>query len=173
MAWGGTGQNMAPPPVDSGWKMPEVEPGPAPGIEFGGFGERLIAYIIDAVIVSVVVGVVAAIGATAIGLGAAGDSGLAIATGAFVLAVAIVVSIGYFPWFWVRSGQTPGLRTMGLRVVRDVDGGPVDWLHAFLRLFGYWISATVFYLGFIWILIDQRKRGWSDLIAGTVVIRKV
>jgi hypothetical protein len=28
---------MAPPPVDSGWKMPEVEPqpelGPAPGIE--------------------------------------------------------------------------------------------------------------------------------------------
>jgi uncharacterized RDD family membrane protein YckC len=162
---------MAPPPVDSGWMMPDVEPGPAPGVAFGGFGERLVAYVIDAVIVSVVVGVVAAIGGTAIGLGVAGDSGLAVATGAFVLAVAIVVSIGYFPWFWVRSGQTPGLRTMGLRVVRDVDGGPVDWFHAFLRLFGYWISAAIFYLGFIWILIDQRKRGWSDLIAGTVVIR--
>jgi len=124
MSWGGTGQSMVPPPVDSGWKMPEIEPGPAPGIEFGGFGERLVAYIIDIIIVSLIIGIVGAIGATAIGLGAVGDSGLAIATGAFILAVAIVVSIGYFPWFWVRSGQTPGLKTMHMRVVRDVDGGP-------------------------------------------------
>jgi len=167
---------MAPPPVDSGWKMPEVEPevkpGPAPGIEFGGFGERLVAYTIDIIIVSVVVGVVGAVGGTAIGLGAAADSGLAVGTGIFVLIVAMVVSLGYFPWFWVRSGQTPGLRVMGMQVVRDVDGGPVDWFHALLRLFGYWISAVVLYLGYIWILFDRRKRGWSDLIAGTVVIKQ-
>ena len=29
----------------------------------------------------------------------------------------------------------------------------------------------VFYIGFIWIFIDKRKRGWFDLIAGTVAIK--
>ena len=31
--------------------------------------------------------------------------------------------------------------------------------------------ACVFYLGYIWIFIDKRKRGWFDLIAGTVVVK--
>jgi uncharacterized RDD family membrane protein YckC len=29
----------------------------------------------------------------------------------------------------------------------------------------------VLYLGYIWILIDKRRRGWHDLIAGAVVIK--
>ena len=41
---------------------------------------------------------------------------------------------------------------------------------AILRLIGYWISGAVFYLGYIWIFVDKRKRGWMDLIAGTIVI---
>ena len=60
---------------------------------------------------------------------------------------------------------------MGIKVVRDVDGGPVSMGSAILRLLGYWISGLVFYLGFIWIFIDKRKRGWFDLIAGTVVVK--
>ena len=35
----------------------------------------------------------------------------------------------------------------------------------FAAFFGF-----VFYLGYIWIFIDKRKRGWQDLIGGTVVI---
>ena len=42
---------------------------------------------------------------------------------------------------------------------------------AILRLVGYWISGAVFYIGYIWILIDKRHRGWIDLIAGTVVVK--
>ena len=41
-----------------------------------------------------------------------------------------------------------------------------------VRLVGYWISAAVMYLGFAWILIDGRHRGWHDLIAGTVVVKR-
>ena len=59
----------------------------------------------------------------------------------------------------------------GLRVVMDKDGGPVTLGPAVLRLIGYWIDSLVFYLGFIWILIDSRRRGWHDLIAGTVVVQ--
>ena len=33
-------------------------------------------------------------------------------------------------------------------------------------------SAAVVYLGFAWVFIDARRRGWHDLIAGTVVIEK-
>ena len=58
-----------------------------------------------------------------------------------------------------------------LRVVMDKDGGPITVGPAILRLIGYWIDSLVFYLGFIWILIDSRRRGWHDLIAGTVVVQ--
>ena len=33
-----------------------------------------------------------------------------------------------------------------------------------------WINNLLFYIGFIWILVDKRRRGWHDLIAGTCVI---
>lgn len=166
------GQGVPPSEGSPGWQVPPTTPGPAPGVEFGGFGERLIAYIVDIVIVSFVVGVIAAVGAITLGLGAASDGGFAIWTGFLILVVAVVVSVGYFPWFWARDGQTPGMRMLGLQVVRDVDGGPISGMQALLRLVGYWVSGAVFYLGYVWILIDDRRRGWHDLIAGTVVIKR-
>ena len=43
---------------------------------------------------------------------------------------------------------------------------------AILRLIGLWIGLAVFYIGVIWIFVDKRKRGWQDLIGGTVVIEQ-
>jgi uncharacterized RDD family membrane protein YckC len=88
------------------------------------------------------------------------------------MVVGTLVSFLYFPFFWARGGQTPGMRVFRLRVVRDADGGPIGWGPAILRLIGFWVSSAVFYLGFIWIFIDKRRRGWHDLIAGTVVIEQ-
>ena len=62
------------------------------------------------------------------------------------------------------------MRVFRLRVVRDRDGGPISGGQASLRLLGYWVNGIVFYIGFAWILIDARRRGWHDLIASTVVI---
>lgn len=171
MSWQGSGQG-APPPIQSGWQMPEEPPGPAPGLVFGGFGERLIAYIVDLIVASVlVVGVVVGLLVTA--AGATADSVFVTGSGIlFIVFGAIVVSLAYFPWFWARDGATPGMRMMGLRVVRDVDGGPITGGQAVLRLIGYWVSGAVFYLGYVWILIDKRRRGWHDLIAGTVVVKR-
>ena len=60
---------------------------------------------------------------------------------------------------------------MKIKVVRDKDGGPVTVGAAILRLIGLLDRrSSVFYLGFIWIFIDKRKRGWQDLIGGTVVV---
>jgi uncharacterized RDD family membrane protein YckC len=33
------------------------------------------------------------------------------------------------------------------------------------------ISYVVIYLGFLWIIWDQRKQGWHDKIANTYVVR--
>ena len=84
--------------------------------------------------------------------------------------VVLLVSVSYFPFFWARGGQTPGMRFFRLRVVSDVDGSRISGGTAVIRLIGLWISFLIFYLGIIWILVDGRRRGWHDLIAGTIVI---
>jgi uncharacterized RDD family membrane protein YckC len=64
------------------------------------------------------------------------------------------------------------MRPFDLRVVRDSDGGPIGWGTALLRLVGLWVAGVVFYIGFIWVFIDKRRRGWQDLIAGTIVVKR-
>ena len=41
-------------PHVSAWTQPVEPPGPAPGLSFGGAGERLIAYIVDGLIIGVI-----------------------------------------------------------------------------------------------------------------------
>ena len=144
------------------WQAPEPEAGPAPGIEFASPGARLVGYIVDIFIQFMVV-VVLAILSTIL---AVIFWPLAVLSALLIIAVSIL----YFPYFWVQSGQTPGMSIMKIKVVRDADGGPVTWGPAILRWIGFWISTFVFYIGFIWIFVDKRRRGWMDLIAGTVVV---
>ena len=144
------------------WEGPPAEAGPAPGIEFASPGARLVGYIVD-ILIQFVAFVV--LGVLTIVLGVIFFP-LAILSSLAIVALAI----GYFPYFWVRSGQTPGMSIMKIKVVRDADGGPITWGPAILRWIGFYISHLIFYLGFIWIFIDKRRRGWMDLLGGTVVI---
>lgn len=159
------------------WEPPVEEEGPAPGVKFASHGPRLVAYIIDSVIASILLLVVViAIPAALLG-GAASPSGGRLSSGAaavffLVFLLGVIVSIGYYPFFWARSGQTPGMRLFRLYLVRDSDGGKVSAGQAILRLIGLAISAIPIYLGYIWIFIDKRRRGWHDLIAGTVMIER-
>ena len=150
-----------------------MEPsGPAPGVQFASHGARLLAYIVDTILVGLLVtAVVIALTLLTAGLAAAGAGPLAALTAVFLFVAIFAVSLGYFPWFWVHGGATPGMRIFNLRVVRDVDGGPLGWGAALLRLIGFRVSSLVFYLGFIWILVDKRRRGWHDLLAGTVMVQ--
>ncbi len=129
---------------------------------YAGFGVRLVAYIIDAIIVAVVVAVLRALG-QAIG------SDLLATLGS---GVGSLIGIIYYVYFWGSSGQTPGKRIMGLRVIgRDGGTGGIGYGAAFLRWIGYIISAVVIFIGFLWIIWDPERQGWHDKIAGTHVIR--
>ncbi len=166
------------------WQTPVESSGPAPGVQFAGHGARLGAYILDAILLSVFVTAFIAIltlvlfGSLEWSVDATGDivfGDTAAAAGSILLLFAgslliSILGLLYFPFFWARGGQTPGMRVAGLRVVSDRDGSRIGWGPALLRAVGYWISAAVFYLGFVWILVDARRRGWHDLIAGTCVI---
>jgi uncharacterized RDD family membrane protein YckC len=163
------------------WQPPPEEEGPSPGIPFASLGARLVAYIVDGIILSVVFIVAFFILSFALVAGSGVDvsdpenpriSPAAIGGLTLFMLLFIIVTIAYFPFFWARGGQTPGMKPFGIRVVRDRDGGPVTAGQAILRLIGMWVAAAVFYIGFIWVFIDSRRRGWHDLVAGTVVVQK-
>jgi uncharacterized RDD family membrane protein YckC len=157
------------------WQGSVRAAGPAPGVEFAGYGARILAYIVDGLLVGVVMSVLSLILVATLAGTTRGDevSGAGIAAATIWTLVIIAVSLVYFPYFWQRRGQTPGMRMLGIRVVRDNDGGPLGWGAAILRYIGYAINSIIFGLpiGWLWILFDSRRRGWHDLIGGTVVVK--
>ena len=161
--------NQQPPPY--GWQPP-VQNGPAPGVSYGSRLGRLIAYIIDGFIMSLLFFVVFAVVSLLVGSVSAADTPSAGAgiLGLVLILVVLVVAILWKPWFWSHGGQTPGYKMLGLRVVRAADGGPVSLGQGIGRLLGYIVSGFLFDLGFIWILFDGKRQGWHDKLAGTVVI---
>lgn len=85
---------------------------------------------------------------------------------------ALVIAVIAANWIYgyVRFGQSFGKRFIGLRVIR-VDGQPMDYKTAVVRLLGYFVSLFVFGLGFVWMLWDDQQRGWHDKLAKTLVIQ--
>ena len=175
-SWPPPPPQQPPPQQPAPWQAPPPEPGPAPGVNFAPHGTRFIAYVLDGCIVSAVLIVLLVAASLVVALVAATGSQTATAIAASILVIGVLVlfvlSIAYFPYFWVKNGQTPGMRPFNLYVVRDDNGGPITWGPAIIRLIGLWVGAVVFYLGFIWVFIDARRRGWHDLMAGTCVIER-
>lgn len=87
----------------------------------------------------------------------------------FELVVALIVSFLYFSFFYSFGGATLGKYIFGLRVV-SADGGRIHGAQASLRVLAYAVSALALYLGFLAVLVDDRRRGWHDRIARTVVV---
>lgn len=77
----------------------------------------------------------------------------------------------YFAAFFSLGGASIGKYIMGLRVV-TADGRRLPPRRAVLRALAYALSALSLYLGFLTVLTDDRRRGWHDKIARTVVIYK-
>lgn len=70
---------------------------------------------------------------------------------------------------WLLADKTLGQALLGLRVLRT-DGRPLTLGPAVRRVLGYYISFLALFLGFLWVLVDDRRQGWHDKIADTIVI---
>ena len=75
----------------------------------------------------------------------------------------------YFTAGWAVFGRTGGEALFGLRMVRR-NGMPMSWARSFVRFLVWPLAFAFCFVGFLWILVDRRRRTWSDLVAGTVVI---
>jgi uncharacterized RDD family membrane protein YckC len=127
-----------------------------------GFWIRLVAAIVDSVILGVVTGLISFAlprGGTAWGLPLVGTG------------LNLVINLLYHWLFTGLKGQTPGKMLIGAKVVDEQGRIPGLW-KAFLREIPGKIVSTVFLLiGYLWIAFDHKKQSWHDKIAGTFVVR--
>lgn len=77
--------------------------------------------------------------------------------------------IVYFVGFWTTTGITPGNYAMRIRVVR-VDGARLHVGRALLRLLAALVGLLLLGVGYVPILLNDRRRGLHDVLGGTVVI---
>lgn len=142
-------------------EMSPAMPTQTPGMHYAGFWIRLVAVLVDSIILAI-------IGRLLFGPQTVDFNGGGINThggGRFVLSVVFMVG------FWIWQSATPGKMLLGLKIVQE-DGSKLTWQKALLRYVGYMLSSVVFCLGFIWIGFDKRKQGWHDKIAKTFVVKK-
>lgn len=138
-----------------------AQPQPQAGPDAGGasgpranFGQRLVAVLIDGVLLYVVQLIVAAIA----GRGA----------GTFL---AIVIGLAYYIYLeGSPAGQTVGKKVLNIRVIDFATGGPLGFGKAAIRYVGRYISGLPLLLGYFWMLWDKENQTWHDKIATTVVV---
>jgi uncharacterized RDD family membrane protein YckC len=192
-------QNPPPPPPPPGSQPPQYLPPqnplvppaagyPAPvyaaqaGTRYGGFWIRLVARIIDGIIVGVPLGVIffvlvaiaGGIASTANTTDQNAQAAVGLGLVGVVLLVALLGTVGtviYYVYFWGTSGQTLGMRILNLRIVDANTGGPIGIGRAVIRYLMTIVNSAACYIGWIWVAFDPRKQGWHDKVANSVVIQ--
>jgi len=129
----------------------------------------MLACVIDVLIIQGVAWSLGAVAAVAASMFDPSESlqTVLIAVGAVVAAL---WSAGYFVFFWSTTGQTPGDRSMEIRVQDAVNGRPLHFGRAVLRLLAALLSALLLFLGYLLILVDERRRALHDCLVGSVVV---
>jgi uncharacterized RDD family membrane protein YckC len=87
----------------------------------------------------------------------------AVAAGSFIW---LVVVATYLVGFWSLTGQTPGMRFLGIRL----NERRLPFGRAVRRLIGLGLSVITFGIGFLGIVFGESRRGWDDRMGGTEVI---
>ena len=153
---------------------------PAQYVRYGGFWIRVLATIIDAIIVRVVLHPIAAIfGLGGLALSGFGEHGFRhgmglplLIFGGGVYAVLIVGASWLYEALMESSSYqaTLGKMIFGMKVT-DLYGNRIDFARATGRHFAKILSGLILCIGFIMVGFTERKQGLHDMIAGTLVRR--
>ena len=141
--------------TDPSYQQPAYQPpaGDGPSGPRASFGRRLVAAIIDGILLGVVGAIFYAISRT---LG---------------YVVQLLLTIAYLTYLeGSPSGQTVGKKAMGIRVIDFRTGGSIGYGRAFIRWIGRYVSAIACLLGYFWMLWDKEKQTWHDKFANDVVV---
>jgi uncharacterized RDD family membrane protein YckC len=84
--------------------------------------------------------------------------------------------VGGLLWFVYETvlvakweGYTVGKKVVGIRVV-PTSGHEVNLLKAFIRAVAQILSTLPLFLGYLWMLWDDKSQTWHDKIADTYVV---
>jgi len=130
--------------------------------EFGGFWLRFLAFVVDSAIVFLIMALIVAGGAAALG-----------AEGVF-LATAIAWLFGFLYWPVTQASRlqaTLGKALLGMRVT-GYQGNRLSFLRALGRELAKILSGAVFLLGYVVAAFTARKQSLHDLVASTLVVRE-
>lgn len=134
-------------------------------MEYGGFWIRVLAAIIDGIIITVVsVALILLSGQGFMEYAESEDL-------SWVDGVTTIIGIAYYTGFHGSSMQaTPGKRALGL-IVTDYNGQRITYLRAFGRYWANLLSALILLIGYIMVAFTERKQGLHDIICSTLVVR--
>jgi uncharacterized RDD family membrane protein YckC len=144
-----------------------------------GFWARFLAMFIDNILVTIVLAVVlvAVFGEDFIAMvmtapdSSAEMMGAAAQGAAGSLLVQLLLPAILIVGFWIWKSATPGKMVISAKIVDAKTLGVPGTGQLIVRYIGYFISAFVLCIGFLWVAFDKRKQGWHDKIAGTLVIK--
>lgn len=128
---------------------------------YAGFWIRCCAYTMDKIIISLLVDMLLSLVLVFLEL----DSDL-------VILILVLLMVFVFNVFcWVQFAGTPGKLIFKLKVVDMATGQKITLKQAIIRYIAYIPSAVILLCGFLWIAFDEKKQGWHDKLAQTMVIR--
>ena len=134
-------------------------------VAYAGFWRRLLAHLIDTLV----------IGAAGVTLGAlviavAPDNLIALAN-----VVPVTFAVGWA--YYVLFESSPARGTLGKFAlnlfVADLHGDPISYRRAAFRYFFKSLSTLLLGLGWLMVAFTPRKQALHDVIAGTLVLRRV
>jgi uncharacterized RDD family membrane protein YckC len=134
---------------------------------YAGFWIRVVAALIDSVLLLVPMLVLGAVGAAG---SLSGDVMTSLAVSLMMNVVGMLLGALYEAFFVARFAATPGKMALRLKVVMP-DGGRVSFWRAFGRYFAKLLNMFTLLIGYIMVAFDAQKRGLHDMICGTRVIR--
>jgi len=189
-----------PPPSQpaGGWAAPPppVQAGPA-GFVYADVPNRAIAYIIDAILVAIVAGVIGAIiGGFGLSTGAfePGTLNFTVNYGGLLINAVIgaAISAGYFIYTWTSMRGTVGMKALGMQIGNAVDGKTLTMDQATRRWLVIaapgilaqvvWVvpalGALIGLVAFGWFIYllwttysSPTKQGFHDIFANTMVVK--
>jgi uncharacterized RDD family membrane protein YckC len=135
---------------------------------YAGFASRFVAFAVDQ---GVIIGVFA-LALAVIDFAASVLTGESIhwnRSDVWVVVAFVGWQFLYFAYSWAASGKTVGMAVFGVRVVRP-DGTFVSGRQAVVRTLAFPLSFLLLGLGFLGIVVGEKRRALHDVIAGTAVV---
>ncbi|MBN1410433.1 MAG: RDD family protein [Spirochaetales bacterium] len=130
-----------------------------------GFFRRLLAVLIDNLIVTVVtVAVINVISAVLPAEGSSAGMWVGVLAGGLVL-----IGSAYTVIFWILRGATPGKIALRIKII-GADGGRLSIGKALVRFLALFLSAAPALIGYLRSLLDPERKTWHDLLSGTRVV---